>query len=213
MRTPLAILAAVFLSSAAFAQTVNSELVFYHGDTTLNDWGLYRHLDVDGDGLFFAIDELIPFAVDGAVQITHVEDLKYRAEGLNHFVYIISTNDLILRLQDLDGDGECAGPGEITQWADTRGGPGVANTSPDAMDFDPITGTFYVTDDNYSSGSQPGSGIHAYTDLNANGNADDAGEFVQFVDATGTLTVPGLSGPVGIDIGDFEGLMFDSTNG
>jgi hypothetical protein len=210
MRTPLALAAAVLLGSSAFAQ---SELIFYQGDTVLNDWGIYRHLDRDSDGLFLAPNELIPFAVDGSVQISYVQDIKYRAEGLNHFVYVISTNDLILRLQDLDGDGECAGIGEITQWADTRGGAGVTNTSPDAMDYDPITGTMYVTDDNWNAGSQPGSGIHAYTDLNGDGNADGPGEFAQFIDATIPMTVPGLTGPVAIDTGDFEGLMYDSTNG
>lgn len=210
MRTPIALAAAVLIGGSAFAQ---SELVFYHGDTVLNDWGIYRHLDRDSDGLFLAANELIPFAVDGATQITYVQDLKYRAEGLNHFVYVISTNDLILRLQDLDGDGECAGPGEISQWVDTRGGPGVSNTSPDAMDYDPITGTMYVTDDNWNAGAQPGAGIHAYTDLNGDGNADGAGEFVQFIDATAPVTVAGLAGAVAIDAGDFEGLMYDSTNG
>ncbi len=211
MRTSIALAAALLVGSSAFAQ--NSELIFYQGDSVLNDWGLYRHLDVDGDGLFFGANELIPFAVDGAVQISYIDDIKYRAEGANHYVYIIATGDVILRLQDLDGDGECTGVGEISQWADTRGGPGVSNTSPDAMDFDPITGTFYVTDDNWNSGSQPGSGIHAYTDLDANGNADGSGEFVQFVDATIPMTVAGTSGAVSIDAGDFEGLMYDSTNG
>ncbi|MDP7061441.1 MAG: hypothetical protein QF489_00720 [Planctomycetota bacterium] len=213
MRTPLALVATALLSGTAFAQTVNSELVFYQGDSTLNDWGLYRHLDRNSDGLFMAADELIPFAVDGATQITYVDDVKYRQEGTNHYVYIIASGDVVLRLQDLDGDGECAGPGEITQWADTRAGAGVSNTSPDSLDFDPITGTFYVTDDNWNSGSQPGSGIHAYTDLNGDGDANDAGEFMQFVDATSALTVPGTSGPVSIDIGDFEAVMYDSTNG
>ena len=212
MRTPIALAAAAFLvGSSAFAQ--NAELVFYQGDTVLNDWGLYRHLDRDSDGLFLAADELIPFATDGSIQISYVQDIKYRAEGLKHYVYIISTNDLVLRLEDLDGDGECAGPGEITQWADTRGAVGQTNTSPDAMDFDPITGTFYVTDDNWNFGPQPGAGIHAYTDLDGNGNADGPGEFKQFVDATLPLTVAGLTGPIAIDLGDFEGLMFDSTNG
>ena len=213
MRTPLALAAAVLLSGTAFAQTVNSELVMYHGDSVLDDWGLYRHLDRDSDGVFMAADELIPFAVDGGVQLTYIDDVKYRQEGANHYVYIIASGDVILRLQDLDGDGECAGPGEISQWADTRAGAGVSNTSPDSMDFDPITGTFYVTDDNWNSGAQPGAGIHAYTDLNADGDANDAGEFMQFVDATSALTVAGTSGPVSIDIGDFEAVMYDSTNG
>lgn len=213
MRNILAILAGTCLASTAAAQTLTHDVVFYHGDSVLNDWGIYRHTDMDGDGIFISPGELVEFGVDGAVQITFVQDLRYRNEGGTDFLYAIATNDMVLRLQDLDGDGRVDGPGEIVEWADTRAGGGFTNTSPDAMDYDDVTGTMYVTDDNWNFGAQPGSGIHAYTDLSADGDANDLGEFVQFVDATVGLTVAGTGGPVAIDAGDFEGLMVDDVNG
>ena len=213
MRTSLAILASTLLASSAFGQTPTAELVFYQGDSVLNDWGIWRHADLDGDGLFLDPTEMFTFGDDAQVQINYVQDLRYRNEGGTDFMYAIATNDMVLKMQDLDGDGSVDGPGEIVEWADTRAGGGFSNTSPDAMDYDPITGTMYVTDDNYNSGPQPGSGIHAYTDLNTDGNANGAGEFMQFVDANLPISVAGTAGSVTIDAGDFEGLMFDSTNG
>lgn len=213
MRAYSILLAGLALSTPALAQGITHETVAYHGDLLLNDWGLYRFLDRDGDGLSLSANELTDFAVDGAIQVTYVEDVKYRKEGLKEYVYIIAGGDLILRLEDLDGNGTCTDPGEITTWADTRASLGVLNTSPDRFDFDSITGTFYVTDDHWAAGSQPGAGIHAYTDLNADGDALDLGEFTQFVDALTPITVAGLTGPVTIDAGDFEGLMYDDTNG
>lgn len=213
MHKILAILASTFLASSLFGQSVTAELVFYQGDSVLDDWGLYRHFDNDGNGDFLAVDELIPFADDDEVAISFVQDLRYRNEGGTDYMYVIATNDMVLRTQDLDGDGRTDGPGEIVEWADTRAGGGFSNTSPDAMDYDPITGTMYVTDDNWNSGPQPGSGIHAYTDNNTDGDANDSGEFAQLVDANIPLTVPGTAGAVTIDAGDFEGLMYDSTNG
>lgn len=213
MRNILAILAGTCLASTAAAQTITHDVVFYQGDSVLNDWGIYRHTDIDGDGLFLSAGELNPFGVDGQVQINYVQDLRYRNESGTDFLYAISTNDMVLRLEDLDGDGRVDGLGEIVEWADTRAGGGFSNTSPDALDYDGVTGTFYVTDDNFNFGPQPGSGIHAYTDNNTDGDANDVGEFVQFVDANLAITVAGTAGPVTIDAGDFEGLMVDDVNG
>lgn len=213
MRNILAILAGTCLASTAAAQTVTNDLVFYQGDSVLNDWGIYRHTDIDGDGVFLSTGELNPFGEDGQSQINYVQDLRYRNEGGTDYLYVISTNDMVLRLEDLDGDGRVDGLGEIVEWADTRAGGGFSNTSPDALDYDSVTGTFYVTDDNYNAGPVAGSGIHAYTDLNADGDANDLGEFVQFVDATLAISVAGTAGSVTIDAGDFEGLMVDDVNG
>lgn len=214
MRNILAIVAGTCLASTAFAQTaLTHDVVFYQGDSVLNDWGIYRHTDVDGDGLFLSAGELNPFGVDGQTQINYVQDLRYRNEGGTDYLYVISTNDMVLRLEDIDGDGRVDGAGEIVEWADTRAGGGFSNTSPDALDYDDVTGTMYVTDDNYSSGPQPGSGIHAYTDNNLDGDANDSGEYMQFVDANLAITVAGTGGPVTIDAGDFEGLMVDDVNG
>jgi len=188
------------------------QYAMYQGDSTLNDWGIWRTADFDSDGTFTAADELIELGVEGNM-INYVQDVKYRQEGGQHFLYIISTNDLVLRLEDINGDGDVVDAGEIVEWADTRAGGGYGNTSPDALDYDPITGGFFVTDDNWSNGAQPGAGIHYYSDVNADGDANDAGEFTQFVDALTAITITGTTGQVGIDLGDFEAIMYDTTNG
>lgn len=213
MRIILPLVAAAALAGPALAQTVTSEIVMYQGDSVLADWGLWRYYDKDGDGVWTNVDEQIEFGIDGQTQINFIDDVKYRKDGGRDFVFCLATGDILLRLEDIDGDGRVDGPGEIVEWADTRAGGGFSNTSPDALDFDPITGGFYVTDDNFSFGPQPGTGIHYYEDTNVDGDANDAGEFVQFVDANLPITVAGTAGAVTIDAGDFEGLMFDSTNG
>ncbi|MGB0952822.1 MAG: hypothetical protein ACPG31_06335 [Planctomycetota bacterium] len=213
MRNILAILAGTCLASTAVAQTVTHDVVFYQGDSGLNDWGVYRHTDIDGDGVFLSAGELNPFGVDGQTQINYVKDLRYRNEGGTDYLYVIATNYSILRLEDIDGDGRVDGLGEIVVWADVLAAGGFSSADPEAMDFDPITGTCFMTDEYFSSGPGQSTGIHAYTDNNADGDANDAGEYVRFVDANIAMTVPGTAGAVTIDPGDLEGLMFDSTNG
>jgi len=219
MRCILPLVAAAALAGPALAQTVTHEIVMYQGDSVLNDWGLWRYLDTDGDGLFLNLDENIEFSLDGSTLISHVQDVRYRQEGSRHFMFALTEGfgsaDLIVRVEDIDGDGRADGPGEIVQWADTAIAGGLGFSDVDAFDFDPVTNGFYVTDDNFSSssGSRPGSGIHYYEDSNLDGDAMDAGEFTQFVDGPLDLVINQSGGPVTIDTGDFEGLMFDSTNG
>jgi len=211
MRTSLAILASISLGSLAMAQGPD-EYAMYQGDSTLNDWGIWRTTDLDGNGDFVAGDEIMYLGADGNM-INYVQDVKYRQENSQHFLYIISTNDMILRLEDINGDGDTIDVGEIVEWADTRNGGLFSNASPDALDHDPVTGGFYVTDDNWSSGTQPSSGIHYYVDSNNDGDARDAGEFTHYVDALAGLTIAGTTGQVTVDLGDFEGIMYDTTNG
>ena len=200
------------MSASLFSQNPTQEYALYQGDSVLNDWGMWRMADLDGDGLYLDLTEIMELGIDGN-QINYIQDVKYRQEGSRNFVYIVATNDMVLRLEDIDGDGLTTGPGEIVEWADTRAGGGFSNTSPDGLDYDPVTGGFYVTDDNWSSGTQPGAGIHYYEDVNNDGDANDSGEFKQFVDAIAGTTIAGTSGQVSVDLGDFEAIMVDSTNG
>ena len=158
------ILSAV-MSASLFSQNPTQEYALYQGDSVLNDWGMWRMADLDGDGRYLDLSEIMELGIDGN-QINYIQDVKYRQEGARNFIYVVATNDMVLRLEDLDGDGLTTGPGEIVEWADTRAGGGFSNTSPDGLDYDPITGGFYVTDDNWSSGTQPGAGIHYYEDTN-----------------------------------------------
>lgn len=90
-----------------------------------------------------------------------------------------SGNDGIYRLVDLNGDGDFQDAGEITDYVTTGAfGAGNGPYSPQEIVFD-SAGVGYLY--NSSSGLH---GIFRFEDLNANGRADDAGEFTPWFDST-----------------------------
>ena len=102
------------------------------------------------------------------------------------------TQDAIYRLTDLDADGRFMSVGEVAEYV---GIPfyGTGNTAyvPAAIALDlsvtPFVG--YVKD----SGSTT-AGVYRFTDLNANGRADDPGETTVFINGTNGSGVPVPSG-------------------
>ncbi|TAH39680.1 MAG: hypothetical protein EYC70_02510 [Planctomycetota bacterium] len=206
---PLLVLTAALLTAASAA--AQAEYMMYGGTPSTTDWEIRRTFDVDGDQLFLTPGERIAFAADGATQVTFVNDLRYEELQGVPSVFGAGGDDVILRLVDLDGDGVASGPTEVLVFADTRASFGVANTSPDGVDFSPNTLALYVTDDIWAGTPQLGNGISIYRDMNNDGDALDGGEFFQFVNGQGTITVQGSGGPVVIDSGDFEAVMVDSN--
>ncbi|NQU49238.1 MAG: hypothetical protein HQ519_11370 [Planctomycetes bacterium] len=198
------------ISTQAVAQQTH-EYFLWGGTPATTEWEIRRTVDEDGDGNYFGATEGWRFGYDAATDIDYIQDLEY----LNMFgtptMLAIATNDVVLKFNDLNGDGDSLDAGEWGTFIDTRGSHGVSNTSPDDMVYDVTTGCWYVTDDNWNSGSQPGSGISCYVDFNADGDCLDVGEMTPFVDATGSQTVAGTSGAIAIDLGDFEAIMVDSA--
>ena len=210
MHKSLALLA-LLPASGLLAQS-QSEYFMYGGTPNTSEWEVRRTVDTDGDDLFLSANEGVRFAYDGATVVTYVEDPRFEIFAGQPAIFGTGGGDVILKMIDLDGDGLAMSAGEVLSLIDTRAAHGTTNASPDGIDFDPNTGVMYVTDDYWSSGSQPGSGISTYVDLDGDGLAMSAGEMTLFVDGMGALTVPGTGGtPVAIDIGDFEAIMVDSA--
>ncbi|MBM4108267.1 MAG: hypothetical protein FJ255_05570 [Phycisphaerae bacterium] len=83
--------------------------------------------------------------------------------------------DAIYRVVDLDGDGAALALGEVTMYvADGAFGPGNGPYAPQEVWLDPAD-VGYLR--NSSSGLH---GVSRFVDLNANGRADDPGEFTLF---------------------------------
>jgi len=201
----------VILFSANWAVAQDVEYMMYGGTPSTPEWEIRRTVDLDNDGQYLAGDEGWQFAYDGASQITYIESMMYREIGGQAGLFAIADGDVILRCVDLDGDGLSISPGEVTIYVDTRAALGVSNTSPDDLDFSDVSGELFVTNDLWSNGPVPGSGISSFIDLNGDGDCNDAGETSQFIDALGSITIQEPAGAVTLDIGDFEAIMVDSA--
>jgi hypothetical protein len=198
------------LGGSAMAQQTH-EYFMWGGTPATPEWEIRRTLDLDYNGDYFGPNEGIRFAYDGANDIDYLESLQYANIGGTPTMFAVATGDVILRFVDLNGNGVCTDAGEWNVFADTRSAQGAGNTSPDKLCYNPTTGELFVTDDIWSGGATVGSGIFSYVDLNGDGDAMDAGEFEMLVDGAGSVSVAGTSGSVSIDVGDFEGIMVDST--
>ncbi len=206
---PVALGLTSITTQAAAQQT--HEYFMWGGTPATTEWEIRRTVDEDADGTYFGANEGWRFAYDATTDIDYLQDLEYLNMNGTPTVLAVATGDVILKFVDNDADGEALDVGEWTTFIDTRAAHGVANTSPDDMVYDVTTGSWYVTDDNWNTVPQPGSGIACYIDLNADGDCLDAGEMTAFVDGTGSLQVAGTGGPVDIDLGDFEALMVDGN--
>jgi hypothetical protein len=198
------------LPSLAAAQQTH-EYFMWGGTPATTEWEVRRTVDEDYNGDYFGVTEGWRFAYDATTEIDYIQAMQYRNVSGVPSLFAVATDDLILKFVDLDGDGTALTPGEWTVFVDTRFSHGVSNTSPDDLAFDESTGVLYVTDDNWNSGSQPGSGLAAYVDFNGDGDATDAGEMTVFVNALGSQSVAGTAGQVAIDLGDFEAIMVDGA--
>ena len=198
------------LAGTAGAQQTH-EYFLWGGTPATTEWEIRRTADLDFNGDYFGANEGLRFAYDGANDIDFLQSLEYANVNGVPTIFAVATGDVILRFADLDGNGVCTDPGEFNVFAETRSAQGASNTSPDKLTFNPTTGELFVTDDIYSGGPTVGSGIFSYVDLNGDGDAGDAGEFNMLVDGSGSVSVAGTSGSVSIDVGDFEGIMVDSS--
>jgi hypothetical protein len=198
------------LPNLATAQQTH-EYFMWGGTPQTPEWEIRRTVDEDYNGDYFGPTEGWQFAYDGSNEIDFLQAIQYRNVAGVPSLFAVASGDVVLKFVDLDGNGDALTPGEWTVFVDTRFSHGVSNTSPDDLAFDPSSGVLYVTDDNWNSGSQPGSGLSSYVDFNGDGDATDAGEMTYFVNAQGSQTVAGTAGQVAIDLGDFEAIMVDSA--
>lgn len=214
MRVTSPLFVLVALAGPALAQSVTVDLLTYNGTpgSQPSDFGINRLFDGDDDGVFqTTVLERISFGFDQQSLVNYVEDMCFHADpGPTAAVYAVA-GDNVIRMEDLNDDGDCNDAGEITVWVDTRAAFGVGNTSPDSLDFAPGSHALFVTDDIWTGGPAFPSGIHRYEDLNNDGDAQDAGEATLWLDGTLTHTLAESGGPVTIGLTDFEAVMVASN--
>ncbi|MEM9379340.1 MAG: hypothetical protein AAGB93_05260 [Planctomycetota bacterium] len=145
-----------------------------------NDNQIWRCTDVDQNGDYNGSSETAVFYDDalGAVPLTFNAAVWYSPDGA---VWVSDTDeDVLVRLVDLDADGTANGAGEATVWFDGRAGgnaEGVLMWSARGLWRDP-DGVFYVASNNTTSGGEDA--ILRLEDLNQDGDANDAGESLEF---------------------------------
>ncbi|MBX3351409.1 MAG: hypothetical protein KF684_00625 [Phycisphaeraceae bacterium] len=130
------------------------------------------------------------------------------AFGPGGHLYIVNAGnafgpDAVYRLVDLDNNGDCNGPGEVTFYlGEGAFGPGNGPFSPQEIAF--------IGDVGYLRNSSAGlHGVWRFEDLDSNGVADDAGEFTVFFDATNQSgIVPAAGFPLEADLARPGSLYF-----
>jgi len=166
--------ALLLLADAARAQSLETVLVT---DTSAD--AVFRCVDLDGNGDFNGQDEITVFYDDqsGPFPLTNNAAMVRLPDGS----YLVSdtTEDVLLRLRDLDGDGDALDAGEATLFYDGTGASasGVELTSARGM-FADGDGVVWV-----ASANTGGGGVDAIVrleDLDGDGDASDAGEAVEF---------------------------------
>lgn len=135
--------------------------------------------DLDADGTYNGPGEVSSFYDDaaGAFALTNNAGLIRDASGA---VYVSDTSeDRILRLMDMNGDGDALDMGEATIWFDGTSGnaSGVELTSARGMWIDD-DGVFWAASANTGGGGNDA--IVRLEDVNGDGDANDSGESLEF---------------------------------
>lgn len=162
------------LAPAAAAQGLSPAYVTdTAGDT------IWACVDVDADGDYDGVNEVTAFYSDliGPIALTNNSGLLRASDGA--LLVTDTTEDVIVRLFDANGNGDAHDAGEATIWFDgTAGNPsGVELTSARGMWLDP-DGVLWVASANVVSGGDDA--IVRLEDVNGDGDANDAGESAYF---------------------------------
>ncbi len=143
-------------------------------DSNLDRIARVRDLDFNGD--FNGPGEVVVFYDDtlGAFALTNNVNIESRRDGT---LWVSDTGqDFVLRLEDLDGNGDAHGPGEAKIYFDANNGSGVAVPSMQGMHWQGHV--LWVA--NTQSGSTGKDTILRLEDLNGNGDAQDPGEAIEY---------------------------------
>ncbi|MBN2491321.1 MAG: hypothetical protein JXQ29_10790 [Planctomycetes bacterium] len=107
------------------------------------------------------------------------QTLPFRTHG--DFYVVDQDLDGVLRFQDLDGDGDVQDAGEqIVFYDSTSPGPDLSN--PQAITIHPFDGSVWISDTSLDV-------VLRLVDRNGDGDANDAGEYSIFYDATGAVAI------------------------
>lgn len=175
----------VIAASALEAQVLPQERSYDLMVTDSDSNTLVRLSDRTQNGLFQGIPNEYWLVYDGLISggptLDTPSSLAFDSRG--HLYLADSGADMILRLIDRDGDGSAMSLslGEYQVFCDQTNASGVTLPSILKIAFD-ANGVLYGM--NSGAGTQPLDHVFTARDLNADGDANDAGEIVIFYDGT-----------------------------
>lgn len=181
----------VIASGCAFARGPDGLVVFAFDQQV--DM-IFRFEDKNGDGDFHDVDEVKIFFT-GAVPVTGTTN----SQGLLALspTELYATDnfapDDVVRLVDLDGDGDALDSGESSRWFEGVTPAGSTITNPVSLAPGP-NGWFTLVDNNVLDTTVP-SAVYLVKDVDGDGDANDPGEVVNHF----TLSPAGASGAAVFD--------------
>jgi hypothetical protein len=188
--------AAALLTTATIAQVPPLLPFQRHLDLLVVDSsfdGIWRLADLDQDGDYNDPGEQLVFYSDvGSIALTNPSSITCADDGT---VYIAdSTVDIILALRDQNGDGDANDPGEFRVCCNSvANGSGILMASVQGLTVDGL-GRLWVANANAGTTPLGSDGLYQLSDLNGDGDFDDAGEIVAY------CTIPNGGGAVGNSI-------------
>lgn len=200
----LPIIFGALVGTASFAAAQQSDVFIC--DVTQDQ--LIRLADLDGDGVYISVNEATSFWNNGSGGVTSAspQSVEMRQEaGVPTAYFVDDSTDIIYRGQDTNGNGLLDHlSGEVTNFRDSGTLDGNSNADGLAL---PSDGSVWWSA-RYDGGTSPIKGLNRLMDLNADGDAEDAGEFVRIVPDDGTVMAPSAvtGGMVPVDTGNFTRL-------
>ncbi len=173
MQSTLALSSLLLLAPTAAAQIP----AFYVTDSGADS--VWRCADLNNDGDVDDAGEVSAYYVDTIGQVPLQLNVGIRSGFDGEVMVSDSGEDSIFRLRDNNADGDANDAGEAVRWFDGRVGgnaSGLIMGAPNGIIRDATSGAWYVAN---SGASQPDT-VLRLIDLNADGDANDAGEATEY---------------------------------
>jgi hypothetical protein len=174
---------------------------------------VYRFADFNLDGDYDDAGEVVVFFTSGTGGFA-MPLMASVAVGPDGAAFVCcTTSDIVLRLVDQNGDLDANDPGEQTVWFGSTGSayPNASGLNVPAMLGVAVTPLGEVLATNSGSSAAPTDGVLKFVDLNADGDAQDAGEAFYYA-TTSTSSAGGNSVPASVAFG-YDGLVYYTESG
>lgn len=146
------------------------------GNASGND-GIYRLVDMNGDGDFQDAGEIADYVTDGAFGAGNgpysPQEIVFDDAGVGFLRNSSANLQGIFRFEDLDSSGRADDAGEFTPWLDATNASGVALSAGFALEPDRVRPRAFYTHQIASGGVDQ---LIRAQDVNDDGDANDAGE-------------------------------------
>ncbi|MEM7168376.1 MAG: IPT/TIG domain-containing protein [Planctomycetota bacterium] len=180
---------ALLLLLHALVQPVAANDVTYVCDSGTD--AIYRMVDSDGNGMIDPATEVVIFYDDTSPGPDLSTPLHLLTLGDSVLVADAGTVDSVLRLTDLNDDGDANDAGEVIAYYDDTA-PGIDLSTANGLAHGPA-GSVLVSDDGASVRS-----ILRLTDINGDGDANDDGELAIYYDQSAVAPTPVVTDPEAI---------------